>query len=330
MSIPLEDGVNEIILKVTDEFGNIAEESYFITYAKPVEIKVVDKPVVIEVPIENKTVEVVQENILNQDSKYGWIWILFWILVLSVFLWYFVFNENRLKERITSLYKKNKKARPENSPYAVRRHKDEILHKHVQRTKIERHKRHSEIIEQKRRERIKPVRELSPLEKRKMEDMDHKRNRDIFHERRTPHKREISKEHKPATLKIPKFFTKKKKGDMGNDPFSNYLKKQSIKYSWNSSNHYRQSYYEKLKKEELERQRKIEEEKKLLQLEIQEEQEIKRKQQEKKRKENDIKHGLLKKNKLDLDDYLSSRTKKKRRFYFAQSEVEKDIKKRDN
>lgn len=358
IKIPLEDGVNNIIIKSRDEFGNEVEKSYFITYNKPITMSSSIKENKFDTNSVNSNLNNNLDTDLKQTSKeikndddlkldkldvkdsLFWYWIIFWIFVIGIFTWYFIFSENRIKQRLYQLTPKNLKKKNNSTvqTYLEKRNRDHKLKKNLEKIKKERREREIMISNAKKREEAKAKRTPSIFEEEKKKNLSNKKkdlsfNERTFNREKLRASRQIHvKKEKFSFFKnsLKKIFSKKETEK--EDLMLNYIQKQKLSDNWSSTNFYRQSYHDKLKAKEEEKKRKLEEEKKLQQLETekktQEELIKKQKREAKLKKESDKKTGLSdrKSDKLSLDDYLSKR-KKKRSLFFAEREVEKDIKK---
>ena len=313
--IPLENGVNEVIIKIKDTFNNTKKESYFITHEEPL-IKTESKTGNNYI---NNTNNISQsENKKAEDNQKGHLRyvIIFSLIALGTFIWYFILNENRIRKR--SMKPMQNYTRKED----ISRRHDKILSKHIEQIRKNRKEKQDEIIKQKKKEEIKEHRKILDLEKEKMSDLQsHKTDIDL----ETGNLKREPKKEIPDNKTKKSFWTassRKPKEKIKNDPFSRYLQKQnSLKNrNWDSTNHYRQAYFDKLKEQEEQKKKEQEEEKRLKQLEIEEERRKHTEPKPKERKE-------YRKDTLLLDEYLNKRTKK-RKFFFADREVDRDIRRR--
>ena len=316
-TIPLEKGINEIIIEIKDNFNNTKDESYFITYEEPL---IKTEPETSNNYINNTINNNSQsENKKAEDNQKGHLWyvIIFSLIALGIFIWYFILNENRIRKRSMKPMQNYMKKED------ISRRHDKILSRHIEQVRKERKEKQDEIIKQKKREEIKEHRKVLDLEKEKMSDLQSSHKTDIDFETRNI-KREPKKEIPDNKTKKSFWteFSRKPKEKIRNDPFSRYLQKQnSLKNrNWDSTNHYRQAYFDKLKEQEEQKKKEQEEEKRLKQLEIEEEKRKHAEPKPKERKEN-------RKDTFSLDEYLNKRTKK-RKFFFADRDVDRDIRRR--
>ena len=309
--IPLEKGINEIIIEIKDSFNNTKEESYFITYEEPlIKLKSTINNNYINNTNNNSQLE--DKKVEDNQKKHLWYVIIFSLIALGIFIWYFIFNESRIRKRSMKPMQNYVGKKDVN-----RRH-DKVLSRHIEQIRRNRKEKEDEIIKQKKKEEIKEHRKILDLEKEKMSDLQSHRT-DIDFETGNL-KREPKKEIPDNKTKKSFWtaFSRKPKEKIRNDPFSRYLQEQHSAKSWDSPNHYRKAYFDKLKAQEEQKKKEQEEGKKLKQLDIEEEK---------------IKHAKPKeikehrKNTLSLDEYLNKRTKK-RKFFFADREVDRDIRRR--
>ncbi|MCA9459833.1 MAG: hypothetical protein KC550_04770, partial [Nanoarchaeota archaeon] len=275
ININLSKGVNEIIVTVTDEFLNQRSQSYFITANPPeilakIEEEIVQEDLIQEAVIENiieeSSVETVFIPAEEIKSSSFWIWFTFWVLILGIFIWIIIFNEEKLKKHMSMLSKKKSK-------YDFKRRNDLILKKHVGKVKKER------IIKQKEKENfkkqlaLKNKKAVSKYDEEKIKNLSYKKqnmdyafstsrfsskpnkksklnsnygqhnNNNItnYNNRNKPKKSSsLSKDVSELKNNIKESFMGifKPKQKEKQDEFSNYLQKKHGEKSWKSQNDY--------------------------------------------------------------------------------------------
>ncbi len=325
-ALKLDKGVNEVIVKITDEFSNNIEESYFITYSSPVlsqstnnqpVVETVSQPVVVPT-ITNEVQK--EEEVPKEVSTFSfWMWFIFWVIVIGICL-YVIFFKRDVLHQIVSIKKKRN-----SNGFAFSRRKDIVLGKNldnIKRARINRQReREIEKLRLKKEEESRLKR--SKIVSQKHKDLSQPRLTPISFNSREKSKKSFKRINKNnqlrnqilsskskgrdliSSIKNTFKFEKKKSGVQKEDPLSEYLSRSTKKKSYETSSDYHfkeQKIVTSKPKEE-----KVTEKK--------EEEPVKPKEPEKF-------------SKLSLDDYLSKRTKKKR-FFFAEKAVEKDLDKRE-
>jgi hypothetical protein len=236
---------------------------------------------------------------------------------------YIIFFKRDLLHQIVSLRKRKKGNK---STFGVLRRKDVVLGRNLEKIK------RSRIERQKERELEKIRAQREEEAKKKRSEIVSQKHKDLSKPRLTPisfNSREKSKKHFKKIKKNTKLRNqilstkskgrdlissmknkfnrdKDKSGTQKEDPLSEYLARNTKNKSWDNSSDY------------VHKEKPVEPVKSKEQKEVQEN----KKEEIVKPKEPD------KFNKLSLDDYLSKRTKKKR-FFFAEKAVDKDLEKRE-
>lgn len=310
IDLVLKSGDNEIEVISRDDFDNIVEETVIVTYTVPSDEVPVVESTKVDVIAPPQEVEVSEEPI-EEKSISWWFWFIVFLLILVLFVWKFVLGEDTLKERhSTSKFSERFNGR-----------KDSILGRDLERIKHKRIKRQNERIkelERKKRDEEKQQK-LTEIQRQKQKDLAKRREisipfstRDKSRKRVERIKHEVGsqsrfdKELKEKSNKSG-FFSKDHKKKF--DEFSNYLSNMKSKTSFNSTRDYR--YKEKPVEEPAKEISKPEP----------------TKQPEEKKSNERISNRVgPKKEKVDLDGYLGKRTKKKR-WFFVEKEVEKDLEK---
>ncbi len=320
--VTLADGVNEIVVSVVDDFGNSYEESFFVTYAAPV----IEEPIVEEVvqePISEP--EQVVEEVAEEENSFSWLWIILLIVILGTVVWYFVSKDSDVNKKVKKI--KNKKQ----LEFHKKRRDDVILGKSLEKTKKERIKK--QLDAQREKERQEKKRELTEFEKQKMKDLGIRRDISIPFEVREKQKKRVDKikkdvvekpEHtlekrvaediseKKTSLFATAFGRKKDEGKK--DEFMDYLMSRKSAAEWDSTLAYVQKQRPMVEEESFV----VPEKKEVL---PKEEVNVEEPVVEEKPVKKEIKE------RINLDDYLNRRTKKKR-FYFAERDVDRDLRNR--
>jgi hypothetical protein len=311
----------------------------------------------------------VSETGVGSSFSGAWFVLLFFILLMFVYT--LVFNKSKLPGYLNIIISKNvnrdSKKNLSNDGSDIRghkRHMDAVLHKHIGRVKLERIQKHKKkiIVERKAKvDSMKPKRELSKIEKLKHGDLNnrnkfdfnisHKISSDIYkmkpeYVESEPKNEEVFKLETPIKdegmeLKLKKklslfgFFRNHKveltQEELENDKFLGYIGKQRNSQSWDKTDLYKQSHYDKIATKKLDALKLIEEQRRMelqtKQLEIDKQ----TKKLAKKAKVESEKQEFKNNRKIaraTMDDYLSKKSKM-RSFWFAEKVVNTDIKSRD-
>ena len=356
----LEEGLNSIEFLAQDELGNSKNSYLYVTY-EPVIVaheenfestvnnNVVQEEVIVPntavIEKEDNSTLVEEEVVVEKDTSY-WLWFLIFLILLIVFIYIIFTKEDELREKF------KRKTQKISNHYSKSRKEDVILGKNLEKAKQERIKKQEQEREKKRKEEeAKKRKKESEYQKQKLKELSEKKevhfsdlSRKKAQRRVNKIKRESSyeeelekiKEEKPQKSIFGTLFAKSKPEEKKEDELSSYVQSQKSRKSWNDTYSYRSSYVEQQKAQEEAKRKAAEEEKKLQELKTQEELSKRQAAEDKKRKEEDIinretsSEEFIKKSKekrVDLDDYLGQRTKKKR-WFFAEREVERDLKSR--
>lgn len=353
----LQEGLNTIEFNAQDSLGNSKSNYLYVTY-EPVQSTVSQET-------SNENLNQQQENaiepndlvigeqqggivqeevVIEKDSSY-WIWLLLFLLLLIVFVIIIVTKEDELRERF------KRTSKDVSNHYSKSRKNDLMLGKNLEKAKQERIKRQEEEREKKRKqEELKKKKKESDYQRQKLKELSQKREIHFSEMDRKKAQRRVDKirressyeeeldklkEEQPKVSLFERVFSKPQQEEK-KDELSEYIGDQKQRKSWDDTYSYRASHIEKLKAEEDAKKRAIEEERKLQELKTQEELSRKQAVEEKNKKENDIinrktsSQEFLTKSKekrVNLDDYLGQRTKKKR-WFFAEKSVEDDLKSR--
>lgn len=351
--IKLKNGLNQINIESIDEFGNVAKKEYFVEYndlslsqveEKKLDEKFEKKPVSVIGPVVLKNESIASEKTLveNNDSSFSIWWVLLILLILILVLAFYFGKEDERIEKIKEGYRARiVKKNNNNLNFLYKRKNDNHLEHNLKNiTKKRKLSKYELELKKKKEQNKKP---LSDFEKQKISSINKKSNfkevdfskkseiRIKNHDLTNEHLKEPV--HDKKTKKISFFIFNnffKKKEEIKKDDFSQYLSNRHFKESWESPKEYllrtkleeEKIIQDKLKaeqeqrnlllKEEQDKKNKITELKNKKERKIQEEKEFE-----------DLKNEAA----SSLDDYLSVRTKKKR-WFFAEKEVEKDLKSR--
>lgn len=318
-SINLSKGVNEVIVKVSDNFDNVKEESFFVTYSpivlaepeKTIVQQLEEKPTVITpvfVPEPTVYEEFADSGVEEVSSPYFWLWFILWFVLFGLFIYFIFFR----KELILGLIKNSSKRRSDGLGFSVGRRKDVLLGRNLSSIKQKRIERQNEREMERRRNEVQKQRMVhrSEIERKKHEDLSRPRTTALSFGARKRLKKNYNKLMKSHELRdeilktkskgrdvityIKDLFKKKTSGIEKEDSISQYLASKVGNKSWKSSADY-------VKKDEVKVVEKVPVKEEIV--------------------EKSIPQNF---NKVSLDDYLSKRTKKKR-FLFAEKQVESDI-----
>lgn len=331
----LSGGVNEVIVKVVDEFLNVEEQSYFVTYdnsflaEKPIVEQLKEKPAVVS-PVFEPEPQVFEEfadsGVEEVSSPYFWAWFALWVLVLGVFIYFIFFR----REIILKFIKKssNNIRRHDGLGFAEGRRKDMVLGRNLDKIKSERVNRQREREYERRKIEAQKERAVhrSEFERKKHEDLAKPRVTPVsFSSRKKAYsnfKRMIKDKHLMGELKssrskkksffenLKEKFGPKYEGINKEDEISSYLSRKVSgrkNKSWENSGDYVQK--ESVVKSSV--------------LDVKDKGEVKSEV-----KTEEVVKKPEKFERVSLDDYLSKRTKKKR-FFFAEKQVENDIFRRE-
>ncbi len=357
--IKLEEGVNEVHIKADDGQGNIFEESYFITYQKPMENPGIELDV-IQAPTNNsltnnsgtnETAILQEKKVIEETASSNLIWFILIIMLFALFIWHFVINENKLKKNIKNKY----------SHYDKKRKEDHILGQSLRKAKIMRELKQKEYEEDKKKKINE--KKLSDFDKQKLHDLKNRRNIIIPHEKKTPireiinQRREMKKNSFETKLekhtsedtkkKHHHFqFIKKEQKVKKEDHMLSYLQRFTNNPSWNSTTSYK-SKIEIVPNDEKIIEKKKNDNQDSLNKKINDFKQEKLKENNSKPLDSKVpqnktlkdemeepleNHNPKKRNpepKFDFKDYLHKRTKKRSSF-FAEREVDHDLRSRKN
>ena len=348
LDFPLFLGANELSITARDEMGNTNTQSKFVIYEQ--EQQVVEEEITPPTSTTSPQEPTISPTINNtnttssaQESKTSswnsWVWFLIFLVFLGIFLFAFVIDEDQLRK--LSIRDPRKKA-----AHARKLKDDEILGKSLERTKQKRIQKQQELAEKKRKEAEKKKlqeQRKNSYQQKKHEELSKRPKTDfsIFPKNSSSKKVIEPKEKSPSlhsqksqekaqktSLKEKLLSRNKSQPQEEKDPLSTYLQaKKSSGY--NDTKSYRASYHEEQKRKQQEAEaKKLQEEQEAQyakQLESKKQQEAEAKKKAEFTSKNNEKRSS--KDKLSLDDYLNKRTKKKR-FYFAEKEVERNLKAR--
>lgn len=346
VKLNLTAGVNEVQIKLTDSYGNIKEENYFITYEEEITNQGVEKPIVEETTIQNTIKEQTNTSInqtkplsaeeLKEKSFWDfWFWIIFFILLLFIFAYFFIFHEPELKRKL--IMSRSKK-------YKNKIVHDAILKRNLTKAKLQRKVKKEEIAKEKELNERK--RELSEFEKQKLKDLSSRKerispfsgqnsskNNTIYSRRKEENEILEKKSTQKEEKKSFDFPFIKKKEEQKEDPFNNYLHRRKNTASYNDSSEYKQrieleTTKDTKKEEEInkETEKKPDKSHKPINTNTNKPNEESRETDE---KENETEQTSKreKKEKFNFGDYLEKRTKK-RRFFLKEQEVERELRNR--
>lgn len=247
----------------------------------------------------------------------------------------------------------------------VKRRTDAMLHRSLKKVREDRSARHKEKLrtekENKLREEKLSNRTVSDLEKSKFNDLKKKRfSFDVKHnssDNSSNNEREVFKAQNVESVseldKKQMDEAKSAKGrgflegilnkfglsrveptekDVETEKFLGYIGSQRSRSSWDDTNTYRQSHHDKIAAKKLAKQQAVEEQKRMelraQQEKLDEKNKILAKKQHAKHLKQEFKHHR-KVARDGLDDYLSKRSSK-RKFWFAEKAVNKDISSRSS
>lgn len=371
--IMLEEGINEFQLTISDEFGNILKQTYFVTYQIPVVLnEVVQQEVISEknsslykitiaenitdilVPekaqefatnvVSNLSSVFIAENKVEEEKvlSYTKVGLFFLFVIFAVLIWHYLFNEDKLRQGIKDLrYLKEK------DTLNFFRSKDKNLNSSLENIRKEREqKQHIKQIEEEKNKK-EVTKERNEYQSQKFSDIskrdrisdrmfsEDKRKINAIEKRPKPVEQipvqkeqeefidetELMKRHQEKLEKKSSFFDWFKAEEKKNDELLNYLNKEKTKKSWNSKTDF-------VFKEPVKEVVKKEEPKDNLSLDKANSSEIKTTKVEEKieSKPEPVKNNQIDKKHM-LDDYLGKAISKRRSF-FAEREVNKDIFKR--
>jgi len=295
----------------------------------------------------NNNSKSLNKNLMNNDnniSNYFW-WFILLITIIIVLFAYIMGKKSK-----NTIYSRSKKDPYESEIFSFleKRKDDSKLGSSLEKIKKRRIEKQRELEKEKRRSKLMAQkRNLSDFQKKKLRDISEKRDisnifssRDIKREEKTLEKDERKLEKKLFRVsnsilelgdllrnkisKKEKEVKKEFEGHKEKSSLDSYLEKVRSSKSWTNTREY-------LQKTQEERQKKIDEENiRKLREKTQKEVEKKKNVLKTQKKELEKQKELEEKNfaKQSLDDYLDKKESKKR-FYFAEKFVNKDIKKRN-
>ena len=336
VSIPLLLGNNIVEIKAVDEFNNSKLLTKSITYQQEQEQETQIPTTQQNNQTTQNTTAQTQPQIIqdepentgsdsNSQESFEWVWLLIFLALLGLFIYAFVLNEDKLRRLATRQSRKK-------AIYDKKRKQDEMLGKSLQRVRQKRIQKQQEEQEKKKREEeLKKKQEKintnyqakkhQDMEKRSKKDFaiqdDNKSKKKITPKEKQPHEilEKQNREEKPSLFE--QLLQKKQTPEKKQDAFTQYLAQKSRK-GWSSPNDYRQASVEKQQKEQ--EQQKQEQN----QQQVEEQNQTTQQTTSKANEKNNNSSKTKKQDKLGLDEYLSKKGKK-RKFYFAEKEIEKRL-----
>lgn len=290
--------------------------------------------------------EKVEEESINSYTKVG---LFIFFVIFAVLAWHYLFNEDKLRQKIKDLiYLKEKES------FSFFRSKDKNLNSSLENIRKEREqKQHKKLIEEEKKKK-EVVKERNEYQSQKFQDISRRDrisdrmfiedNRRSTVEQKNQIKpqpitkieakdeefideNELMRRHNEKIEKKSSFFDWFQKEEKKEDELLNYLNREKTKKSWNSKSDF--IFKEPVKVIEKKEEVKVVEQKENLSLDkikvapientSSNETKVETKQENSKPKEIDKKHML--------DDYLGKMISKRKSF-FAEKEVNKDIFKR--
>ncbi|MFW6286005.1 MAG: hypothetical protein ACOC16_02685 [Nanoarchaeota archaeon] len=370
LNVKLNEGINQINIKIKDKFNNTIDKTYFATLkGEEILTNIQDSQ------SENKESKIKQDTIkepINQTQKegvtkennsnnYNWIWFLIILIIFIYFIWFFIINEPRLREKFSknnNFKKRNiENKRNQNKLFNFNLDKN-VRDKHLEKDfhKIKQRRIKNDEERQRKLENEKKLKEKtktrSELEKQKLKDLSRKKELNIPITSRKKNKRNIqkikkesdyqkelesqkNKEDKINNKKMLGFFKKKKKETQSKkDEMSSYIDKIKKTPSWSNTRDYIQKETPKQEDEKSnnlneKQNEKLKSSNKDSKINEKRENEKKEDLENKKLIERRKQEEEKKAKKLHLDDYLNKALKKKRKnYYMAERFVESDLKKR--
>ncbi|MCA9496052.1 MAG: hypothetical protein KC589_03855 [Nanoarchaeota archaeon] len=351
INVNLSKGINEILITITDEFSNQRSQAFFIN-ANPPEV-LTKENVIEEVTVPEEIPEkIVEDSIeappiettfvpIEEPSSSFWLWAIFWLVLLALFIWIIIFNEEKLKMHMSKITKSEK------SHY--RRRNDIILKKNISFVKKERaiklkHKKQQA-------ENFKNKKELGKYDKEKLDDLSYKRQNlnSVFSSNLSNGNKKnnyILRKTKPSlknskssvgdlreNLKLIFMNIFKPKKEEKHDEFSNYLQKKHGERSWKTAKDYVQKpqIVEEPQPEKFQTPNDKENKNEKIDIfapkKVSPKNDLIKKPLETHKSNEKRQSRHFPGDKLSLDDYLSKR-KKKRIFYFAEKDVERDLRRK--
>lgn len=355
-NLELTEGINQILINIEDEFGNIESQTYFVTYLKPIEVVKVDTSSVkvvdsIENNQNNSVInETINESSLVVEDDSNIIFWLFLIIIVLILILYFGYNFVSFDAIKINKSKKNfkKNSSSKSKKMGIRKNifkfekKDDFgLEKSLYKVRKQRVERQKKLALEKKR--LENKKELSEFSKNKINDISRKSSfnftkdslnkNNIILKREKTDLEEIPQTHQNLSKSNFSLFNKKKKEEPKKDDLSLYITKIRESKSWGSTKEYLMKT--KLEKEKLEQDKlraKQEAQNQKLAEQRAKQEEVQRKEEDKARKEQE-KQRFKEERKIakdSLNDYLGKRTKKKKSFFFAERAVERDLRNRRN
>jgi len=350
-SFNLSEGVNTIIVNVEDEFGNDVVKTFFVTYEKEVLAqKVVEDSNVLnsnEEVVKNKVEEPkkgnqsVVENSEKVSDLSDWFWPIVFVVFFVLFVWILIFNEKtkldrRKKPKVQKKMYTTKNQKKKLSFLSVHRFKDNLLEKDFNRIKKNRLNRDIEKRKEIERAKKRESKVLSKFDKQKLKNLSVKRDVFVPFKKRVQAKRRVEKIKKNTEYKKEGRMPLRKRDAKKDDEFANYIARVKSAPSWSSTRDYVAPKHKQSSKEEsLEKDLEKASDQKKAKLSFWRRAKIVESSVDEEEKKVEIAEKVEKKDsvvaeKLDkrhLDDYLNKRfkNKNKRSFYFAEREVDRDL-----
>jgi len=329
--LSLKEGENLVDVHVVDEFENSFRQSYIINSTKGNVLNTIPKktnevkPII--QPAENNTGT---KEVVTENGFANYIWFLLILLVFVAFIFYV--KNIRLKTK----GRKNKRF----SRFDKKRKTDNVLESSLKKIQENRFQRDKEKKFLFMKNKNLKQREKSEFEKQKIKDLEENKGKtqvDYSHKKSEIEKRALN-EHERAPQTKSRYVPPKKKSlkeklfgkkqEKPKDEFSAYIMRKRGEQGWDSTKKYRESYQRELEERILEEQREREEEERLKLKRLQQEQELKQRKIDEVKKEKEKPKEPEKFDRRTLDDYLGKR-KKKKKFYFAEMFVNRDLKNRN-
>ncbi len=363
MEVPLylQEGLNVLSFSLRDEEGNEKKEEYFLIYTSP-ELGVTQESVLQNSSANFAETELtkIEQRVEEEQKNRGTS--IFWILMWLVFLIFFVYAILMYGDAVSMRFEGINKERVRKKEQMLRRRSDTHLDKFLRTVRAERMRKLEERkLKDEERKKKEGKRQLSSFQKQKFKELERQRtgNKQVLSSvvqrkaapqqsstksllerafQRLDKKTHEVQERQKTEKKTPIFkgfldsYLSEQKQKKEEQKIRAHLEREKITFE----KHREEAAAEEKKKREAQR---VEQEK---QRQVQEEKdrvlkEKQRQHEEEREHEKNVK-GLHEKKEEQqrqreekvpgLQDYLSKR-KKKRLFFFAEKEVERDLRKRE-
>lgn len=319
LGLSFVEGLNEVVVEITDSIGNKKEDTFFVTYEP--EVLAANPDDVIGEDVISEPVNQTQSGTVEEETGgWGfWIWILVFLLALGIFIYFFILHEPDRRENNSFSQRGRRKQSRFNLDFG--KGKDGMLAKDLQRIKKERIRRQEEAkAEEFRKQALKKKEEernMSELQRQKKADLE-KASRGISERReltipfatRTKAKKRVEKikEEMGEEEYLREERRKQRSKEDKPDPFRDYLNKVKSTSGWDSVRGH-VARPEPVEEKPTEVQKPLE-----------------KKPEPQKEKIESQKREPQKKD-IGLDDYLNRRNKKRRwSSYFVEKDVDRDLK----